>query len=62
MFCDKAECFAHFIYEKSQGKLKVLDVQGGGLNLYDPDIASTELTHDQGSPHFCNGNLMEGAI
>ena len=40
----------------------VLDVQGAGLNLYDPEIASAELTDDDGSLRFCNGNLAEGAI
>ena len=40
----------------------VLDVQGAGLNLYDPEIALTELTDGDGSLHFCNGNLAEGAI
>ena len=62
VLCDKAQCFAHFTYEKSKGKLMVLDVQGAGLNLYDPEIASAELTDDDGSLRFCNGNLADGAI
>ena len=62
MVCDKAQCFAHFTYEKSQGKLIVLDVQGAGFNLYDPEIASAELTDDKGSLRFCNGNLAKEAI
>lgn len=40
----------------------VLDVQGAGLTLYDPEIASAELTDGDGSLRFCNGNLAEGAI
>ena len=40
----------------------VLDVQGAGLNLYDPEIASAELTDGDSSLHFCNGNLAEGTI
>lgn len=28
--CDKAQAFAHFTLEKSQGKLIVLDIQGAG--------------------------------
>ena len=62
VLCDKAQCFADFTYEKSQGKLMVLDVQGAGLNLYDPEIASAELTDGDGSLRLCNGNLAEGAI
>ena len=62
VLCDKAQCFSHFTYEKSQGKLMVLDVQGAGLTLYDPEIASAELTDGDGSLRFCNGNLAEGAI
>lgn len=60
VLCDKAQCFSHFTYEKSQGKLMVLDVQGAGLTLYDPEIASAELTDGDGSLRFCNGNLAEG--
>lgn len=62
VLCDKAQCFTHFTYEKSQGKLMVLDVHGAGLNLYDPEIASAELPDGDGSLRFCNGNLAEGAI
>ena len=40
----------------------VLDVQGAGLNLYDPEIASAELTDGDTSLHFCNGSLAEGTI
>jgi len=40
VLCDKAQCFLHFTYEKSQGTLMELDVQGAGLTLYDPEIAS----------------------
>ena len=39
----KAECFAHYTYVKSGEKLMVLDIQGSGYRLYDPEIASTEL-------------------
>ena len=46
VLCDKVQCFAHFTYEKSQGKLMVLDVQ---------PIASEELTDGDGSLRFCNG-------
>ena len=38
--CDKAEAFVHFTHEKSEGKLFVLDIQGAGYTLYDPEIAS----------------------
>ena len=40
----------------------MIDLQGAGFNLYDSEIASAELTDDQGSLRFCNGNLAEGAI
>jgi endo-1,4-beta-D-glucanase Y len=38
----KAECFAHFSYEKSSNKLMVVDIQGTDHMLYDPEIASAE--------------------
>ena len=48
--CDKAQAFVHFTYEKSEGKLIVLDIQGAGYTLYDPEIASLDLLSDDGIP------------
>ena len=58
----KAECFAHFTFQKSQGKLIVLDIQGSDQYLYDPETASSELFNDDGTIMFCNGNLTKEAI
>ena len=35
VFGQKAWCLSHFSYEKSGGKLMVVDIQGGGCHLYD---------------------------
>ena len=37
---DKAEAFSHFTYVKSEKQLMVLDIQGTGYSLYDPEIAA----------------------
>ncbi|XP_022798488.1 alpha-protein kinase vwkA-like [Stylophora pistillata] len=60
--CDKAQAFVHFTYEKSEGKLIVLDIQGAGYTLYDPEIASLDLLTEDGTYQFCPGNLSEIAI
>ena len=60
--CDKAEPFVHFTHEKSEGKLIVLDIQGAGYTLYDPEIASLDLLSDDGTYQFCTGNLSEIAM
>lgn len=57
----KAECLSHFSFEKSEKKLMVVDIQGSGCNLYDPEIASTDLL-DNGKVLFCAGNLSTTAI
>ena len=57
----KAECFAHYTYVKSGEKLMVLDIQGSGYRLYDPEIASTELVVEN-ELLFCVGNLSNTAI
>ena len=59
--CQKAECLAHFSHEKSKGKILLVDIQGGGFELYDPEIASSEL-FDDNEMLFCAGNLSEMAI
>ena len=58
----KAECFAHFSYKKSKKQLMVLDLQGSGHLLYDPEIASTNLHGEKNEYMFCAGNLSENAI
>ena len=57
----KAECLVHFTNEKSQEKLIVVDLQGSGYTLYDPEIASYEAVID-GNILFCAGNLNIVAI
>ena len=37
--CKKAECLAHYSYEKSSEKLMLLDIQGSMYTLFDPEIA-----------------------
>ena len=60
---DKAEAFSHFTYVKSEKQLMVLDIQGTGYSLYDPEIASTKiLDDDQKAVLFCFGNLSTEAI
>ena len=59
---EKAECYAHFTYEKSEGKLIVLDLQGSYYTLYDPEVSSSELLGDDGNMQFCNGNLAAQAM
>ena len=59
----KAETFAHFTYVKSQKAIMVLDIQGTGYNLYDPEVASTKLQDEETqSLLFCCGNLSTSAI
>ena len=58
----KAECLAHFSYETSNAKLILVDIQGNGYDLFDPEIASIELTDDDHKFMFSTGNLSEYAI
>ena len=59
----KAESFCHYTYEVSNQEMIVLDIQGSGHNLYDPEIA-TNLLQDAGDDefNFCAGNLSITAI
>ena len=60
----KAEItFVHYTYVKSGKKLMVVDIQGKGYNLCDPEIASAELRDaDDNTILFCSGNLSYSAI
>ena len=42
---EKAERLAHFSYCKSNNQLMVVDMQGSGYTLFDPEIASKELVY-----------------
>ena len=53
----KAEAFVHYTYSKSEGKLMVLDIQGVGNMLCDPEIATEDITDTDEEFYFCIGNL-----
>lgn len=61
----KAECLVHFSYVYSKKKMMLLDIQGSMFNLYDPEIATPELSDDSdssGEVYFCAGNLSHLSI
>ncbi len=58
----KAQCFVHLKLEKSDGKLMVVDLQGCGLYLGDPEIASSKGIIVNGEISFCAGYLNILAI
>jgi hypothetical protein len=39
----KAQCLSHFSYQRSGAKLMVVDIQGSGNQLCDPEIAKSSL-------------------
>ena len=56
----KTECPVHFSYNKSQEKLMVVDIQGSGYNLTDPDLATSVGSFDETDELlFCVGNLSK---
>ena len=60
---EKAECFVHFSYESTSNQLMVLDLQGVGFQLFDPEIATGVLIEDgENEINFCAGNLSSDAI
>ncbi len=40
----------------------VVDIQGSGYTLYNPEIASKEAHDEKGNHLFCSGNLSHQAI
>ena len=58
----KAEIFSHFGYGESNRELMLLDLQGVGNRLYDPEIATSTLIDDNDNEtFFCTGNLSVNA-
>lgn len=58
----KAESLTHFSYETSDDQLMIVDIQGCGHDLYDPEIASKELIAEGEELMFAAGNLATVAI
>lgn len=62
-FSSKTDTFSHYRYVKSGKQLMVLDIQGVGYSLSDPEIATSELLGSaDNSIFFCYGNLSSQAI
>ena len=57
----KAESLAHFSYEYSSHKLMVVDIQGCGFWLFDPEIASQNMKEED-EFLFTTGNLSFAAL
>ena len=58
---DKAQCLVHYTSLITEEKLMLLDIQGSGYSLYDPEIATADLI-DEGEIFFCCGNLSSTSI
>ena len=59
----RAEAFCHFTYQVSNNQFMVLDIQGSGNHLYDPEIATTELFDSNAEQlNFFADNLSTEAI
>lgn len=58
---DKAESLVHFSYIYTKEEMMLLDIQGFGYDLCDPEIATTRLKDDD-ELNFCAGNLSTTAI
>lgn len=60
--CLKAECLVHYTYDLTDHKLMLLDIQGSGYQLYDPEIATSDLCDSTSEIYFCCGNLSTIAM
>ena len=59
----KAECLVHYSYESSNRKLMLLDIQGMGYQLFDPEIATNKVQDEEDSiVYFCCGNCSSVGI
>lgn len=54
---DKAECLVHYTYKVTNEQMMLLDIQGSGFNLYDPEIATKDVMDEKNKEFFfCCGN------
>ena len=59
----KAECLVHYTYESSNQQLMLLDIQGSGYCLYNPEIATNDIMDASSLEYyFCCGNYSSMGI
>lgn len=59
----KAECLVHYTYESSNQQLMLLDIQGSGYCLYDPEKATNDIMDASSLEYyFCCGNYSSVGI
>ena len=59
----KAQCLVHYSDVFTEQKMMLVDLQGSMFQLYDPEIATTELTSENSDEfYFCAGNLSQVTI
>ena len=58
----KVEAFVHYTFKKSEGNLIVLDIQGIGNVLCDPEIATEDIVDIDDEFLLCLGNLANNVI
>ena len=58
----RAQSLVHYSYEIAKTKFTLLDIQGSMYNLYNPEIATSELFDGEDEIYFCSGNLSKLAI
>eukprot|EP00794_Sanderia_malayensis_P002045 gene2045-2324_t len=58
---EKVECLVHFSFESTDQQMMLVDIQGVGYHLCDPEIATRDLI-EYGEVNFCAGNLSLYAI
>ena len=59
----KAECLVHHSHELSNSKFMLLDIQGTGYQLFDPEIATNEVMDEEDEEvYFCCGNCSSVGI
>ena len=62
---EKAQALVHFSYIATDNKMILVDIQGSGYHLYDPEIATKDLydeDDEEAEIYFCCGNLSSMAI
>ena len=59
----KAQCLMHASYLFSNKELMLLDIEGSGYTLYDPEVATTTIQDDDDKEiYFCCGNVSTEGI